>query len=137
MEKILAKLRSHGLKLLKDIFLEERGADAGPLEVLLKSSLSGEWLAFTILYPKVAFFIDKIVDVIRDVDKLFVHEYELKLYGGENSASYMDINGIGYWKKQGCLFTRRWTWQHSVERHHLRVQVTCQKGGGRVSDGQS
>ena len=51
------------LEILKESVFEKHGTDANLLEIFLKTPPGGQWPIFMLLYPKVAFLIDEIVDV--------------------------------------------------------------------------
>jgi hypothetical protein len=85
------------LEILEESFRTKYGANAVLLEEFLKASLSSQWPIFTLLYPKVSFLLEQIVDVIREADKLFVDEYEIKLYGIQNPLLYVGNSRINDW----------------------------------------
>ncbi|PVH83274.1 hypothetical protein DL98DRAFT_652484 [Cadophora sp. DSE1049] len=88
------------LEILKENISEKYGTDANLVEEFLKAPPGTQWPIFTLLYPKVAFLIDRIVDVIREVDKLFTNEYDLKLYGIESSLLYPINDHIDQWRER-------------------------------------
>lgn len=96
----LSRSQTLQLEILKENVFEKYGTGADLLEIFLKTPPTAQWPIFTLLYPKVAFLIDKIVDVIREVDKLFIDEYEIKLYGIESPLLYVKNDRINEWRER-------------------------------------
>ncbi|KAH9221256.1 hypothetical protein DL95DRAFT_455576 [Leptodontidium sp. 2 PMI_412] len=88
------------LEILKEIISEKYGTDADLAEVFLQAFPRAQWPIFTILYPKAVFLMRDIVDVIREVDKLFVDEDEINIYNIESPLIYVNngqINQCSLW----------------------------------------
>jgi len=86
----LTKSQELRLAYLQASFGEEHGPNADKITILLSAKSTASWPIFTILYPHVAFQIEKVVDVVREVDKIFIDEYDLKLYGIQDPLQYVN-----------------------------------------------
>ncbi|KAL5316758.1 hypothetical protein ACEPPN_015809 [Leptodophora sp. 'Broadleaf-Isolate-01'] len=82
------------------IISEKYGTDADLAEVFLQAFPRAQWPIFTILYPKAAFLMRDIVDVIREVDKLFVDEDEINIYNIESPLIYVNNGQINQWRER-------------------------------------
>ncbi|KAH7391540.1 hypothetical protein BKA64DRAFT_108008 [Cadophora sp. MPI-SDFR-AT-0126] len=104
VESVFSRSQAIQLEILKENISEKYGIDADFVEEFLKAPPGRQWPIFTLLYPKAAFLIDSIVDVIREVDKIFVSEYnrhyDLQLYGIQSSLLYPVNDRIDLWQEK-------------------------------------
>ncbi|KAI9809893.1 MAG: hypothetical protein M1825_000326 [Sarcosagium campestre] len=89
------------LEVLVEAFHDKHSEDADPREILLAKSIRLEWIAFSILYPKMSFLLVKVDDVIREVDAMFLHEFQLKDEEMNNPVEHvLNYNHLNVWKNE-------------------------------------